>query len=111
MRIQEMRSGFAHLRKRRAVAGQNNFFAAQIAKEAFIESLTEFIESDEPEAIGCEIDQPMWSVVSFDKVEAHGLTYAEATKLIDELNSNRVAGLCIIADDAAARIVPSKAKT
>lgn len=99
-----MRSGFAHLRKRRASVGHNNFFGDRIAKEAFIESLTEFIESDEPEVAVCEIDQPTWSVVSFDKVEAHGLTYAQATQLTDELNSNRVAGLCIVTDAAASHI-------
>jgi hypothetical protein len=110
MRIQEMRSGLPHLRKKLAVGHQNNFFAEKIAKEAFIESLIEFIESDEPEVIPCDIEQDVWSVVSFDRVEATGLAYAQAAKLIDELDAKRVAGLCIVTD-AAARIVPSKVKT
>jgi len=104
MRIQEMRSGLPHLRKRRAVAGQNNFFGDRIAKEAFIESLSKFIESDEPEVIGCDIEQPIWSVVSFDKLEAGGLTYAQAAKLIGELDVNGVAGLCIVTDAAASHM-------
>ncbi len=99
-----MRSGLPHLRKRRASVGHNNFFGDRIAKEAFIESLTEFIEADEPEVAVCEIDQPAWSVVSFARVEARGLTYAQATKFIDELDANRVAGLCIITDQAATHV-------
>lgn len=104
MRIQEMRSGLPHLRKRRVAAAQNNFFVERIAKEAFIESLIEFIESDEPEVIGSDIEQPIWSVVSFDRVEAGSLTYSQATQLIDELDAKRVAGLCIVTDAAASHI-------
>lgn len=104
MRIQEMRSGLPHLRKKLAVGHQNNFFAEKIAKEAFIESLIEFIESDEPEVIPCDIEQGVWSVVSFDRVEANGLTYAQAANLIDELEANGVAGLCIVTDAAAKHI-------
>lgn len=100
-----MRSGFAHFRKKLAVGHQNNFFAERIAKEAFIESLTEFIETNEPEAAVCEIDQPAWSVVSFDKVEAGGLTYYQAVRLIDELDAEGVTGLCIVTDAAASHIV------
>jgi hypothetical protein len=99
-----MRSGFAHLQKKLAVGQQNNFFAAQIAKEAFIESLSEFIESDEPEVIGCDIEQPIWSVVSFERVESSGLTYMQAAELIDKLETNNVAGLCIVTDAAASHI-------
>lgn len=105
MRIQEMRSGFAHLRKRRAAPSQDNFFAERIAKEAFIESLIEFIESDQPDTAACEIDQPAWSVVSFDKIEAQSLTYTQAKNLIDELDDRHVAGLCIVTDAAASHMV------
>lgn len=108
MRIQEMRSGFAHLRKRRAVASQNHFFAERVAREAFIESLTEFIEMDEPKVIPCDISQEMWSVVSFDKVEAPGLTYSQAVKLINELEERHIAGLCIVTDAAALHIHPGR---
>jgi hypothetical protein len=104
MRIQEMRSGLPHLRKKLAVGQQNNFFAERRAKEAFIESLSEFIESDEPEVIGCDIEQPMWSVVSFDRVESSGLTYTQAAQLIDELDANGGNGLCIVTDAAASHI-------
>lgn len=99
-----MRSGLPHLRKKLAIGQPNNFFAAQMAKEAFIESLTEFVQSDEPEAAVCDIDQPMWSVVSFDKIEATGLTYAQAAKLLAELDANGVNGLCIVTNEAARKI-------
>lgn len=108
MRIQEMRSGLPHLRKKLVVGHQNNFFAEKIAKEAFIESLTEFIESDEPEVVPCDIGQGIWSVVSFDKVEAHGLTYGQAARLSDDLEASGVKGLCIVTDAAASHIHRSR---
>jgi hypothetical protein len=51
-----------------------------------------------------ELDQPHWAVVSFDQVEATGLTYPQAVEKMRELDANDVAGLCIVTDDAAARI-------
>lgn len=105
MRIQEMRSGLPHLRKKLSPDTQDNFFAERIAKEAFIEALSDFITSDEPEVIACDIDQATWSVVSFARVEACGLTYAQAAKLIDDLEANDVAGLCLITDSAASKIL------
>jgi hypothetical protein len=51
-----------------------------------------------------ELDQPYWAVVSFDQVEATGLTYPEAAEKMRELDENDVAGLCIVTDDAAWRI-------
>jgi hypothetical protein len=51
-----------------------------------------------------ELDLPLWSVVSFSGVESTGLTYQEARKLLDKLESNKVAGLCIITDMAADRL-------
>lgn len=104
MRIQEMRSGLPHLRKKLAVGREENFFAAKIAREAFIESVSRFIESDEPEVIKSEIDRPIWAVVSFDKVEANGLTYEQAARLINELSEKGVNGLCIVTDAAASHI-------
>jgi len=54
-----------------------------------------------------ELTEPMWSVVSFDRCEASGLTYAEAAEKLAELELNRTAGLCIVTDDAAGRITAS----
>jgi hypothetical protein len=51
-----------------------------------------------------ELDEPMWSVVTFDRREASGLTYAEAVAKLKELELARTAGLCIVTDDAAGRI-------
>ena len=55
----------------------------------------------EPES---ELTSAQWSVVSFDKCEASGLTYADAAKLLAELDEKRVAGLCIVTDEAASRL-------
>ena len=51
-----------------------------------------------------ELDQPRWSVVSFDIREASGLTYAEAIKLLAEKEAAGVYGLCIVTDEAATRV-------
>lgn len=51
-----------------------------------------------------ELDQPQWSVVSFDNCEGSGLTYSAAVKLLAEKESAGVYGLCIITDAAASRL-------
>jgi hypothetical protein len=51
-----------------------------------------------------ELDLPAWSVISFEKVEGSGLTYPEALRLQEELESRSVAGLCVVTDEAASRI-------
>jgi len=56
------------------------------------------------EETSCELDEPRWSVVSFDRREGAGLTYVQAIELLNELDSRKVAGLCIVTDRAAARM-------
>jgi hypothetical protein len=51
-----------------------------------------------------ELRDRVWSVISFDKCEARGLTYAEAEQKLSELEAQKVAGLCIVPDEVAARI-------
>lgn len=51
-----------------------------------------------------ELLSKRWSVVSFDKCEASGLNYAEAIQQMAELDQKHVAGLCIVTDEAAARL-------
>lgn len=66
--------------------------------------MNEATEKKGTETAMSELDLPQWSVVSFDKCEASGLTYRSA---VDELARNEAAGvygLCIVADAAAARI-------
>lgn len=99
MRIQEMRSGLSHLKKRMREEGRENPFDS-IASPTFL------AETDEglPLAADCELDDPVWSVVSFAQREAGGMTYSQAAGLMAELDSHGVAGLCIITDAAAARV-------
>ena len=98
MRIQEMRSGILHLKKRMENDGHENYF------ETLTGSLDEAIEVLEPRAVDCELTAPKWSVVSFDKLEAAGLTYAKAAELSDELDARGVTGLCILTNEAASRM-------
>jgi hypothetical protein len=51
-----------------------------------------------------ELDLKQWSVVSFDECEASGLTYADAVKLLEELETSGVYGLCIVTDDVASKV-------
>ena len=51
-----------------------------------------------------ELREAMWSVVSFDRCEASGLTYAQAEQKLGELQMQKVSGLCIVTDETAARI-------
>jgi len=51
-----------------------------------------------------ELYLPIWSVISFDRHEAVGLKYDAAFQKLEELEAQGVAGLCVVTDDAAARI-------
>ncbi len=61
-------------------------------------------ENDFADAPPSEIAEARWSVVSFEKCAAKNLTYAEAAEKLKQLAEKKVAGLCIITDEAAARI-------
>jgi len=50
-----------------------------------------------------ELEQRIWSVISFDRHESRGLTYDEALHHLEKLENERVTGLCIVTDEAAAR--------
>ncbi len=71
---------------------------------AFKEHMNEAIETKQAEKVRSELDLPQWSVVSFDVCEAAGLTYAQAATLMIEKEAAGVYGLCILTDEAAARV-------
>ena len=54
--------------------------------------------------VSSELSEPRWSVVSFESVAVHGLTYADAKSWLEKLQKQNVSGLCIITDEAAARM-------
>jgi hypothetical protein len=63
------------------------------------------VEENAPaEDFPAELREAVWSVVSFDKCEASNLTYAEAEQKLNELEAQKVSGLCIVTDETAARI-------
>lgn len=51
-----------------------------------------------------ELSETRWSVVSFEDCAASNLTYAQAAQKLAELAARKVSGLCIVTDEAAARI-------
>lgn len=54
-----------------------------------------------------ELAEARWSVISFERCEAAGLTYEQAIKIRGELERQKIAGLCIITNEAGARIKPA----
>ena len=62
-------------------------------------------EAASDEFLSSELNDPRWSVVSFEKCEATGLTYDEAARNLQELASNGVFGLCITTNEAAEKVV------
>ena len=59
-------------------------------------------ETDESSAT--ELELPLWSIVTFEGVAMSGLSYEEARKWMDKLNEQKISGLCIVTDEAAARM-------
>ena len=51
-----------------------------------------------------ELELPVWSVVTFDRCAASGLTYADAFEKLEKLKAEKVSGLCVVTDEAAARL-------
>ena len=85
-----------------AAKKKENSIEAQNAREnAVSEAQTNVSTEDFPN----ELREAFWSVISFDKCEASGLTYAEAEQKIAELDAKGVSGLCIVTDETADRII------
>lgn len=51
-----------------------------------------------------ELNAPRWSVVSFEKRVAKNLLYAEAVEKLAQFRARKISGLCVVTDEAAARI-------
>lgn len=56
------------------------------------------------EDVSSELKLPRWSIVTFEGVAMSGLDYEEALKWLEKLDQQKISGLCIVTDDAAARI-------
>ena len=65
-------------------------------------------ETVQSHSAASELDEHVWSVISFERVEGSSLDYTDAEKLLTDLESHGVAGLCIVSDNAAARIKTPK---
>lgn len=64
----------------------------------------EFALQETRVAAASELEEPRWSVVSFDGLAAAGLTYAQAVKVMAELDAEKITGLCIVTDEASANL-------
>ena len=92
-----MRSGILHLNKRMENERRDNILELPRVSEAVAEPVL-------PSAPDSELSEPRWSVISFERREAGELIYDQAAVLLSELDAHDVAGLCIVTDEAAARI-------
>ena len=61
-------------------------------------------EDEMVEELESDFTNNLWSVVTFEECAASGLTYPEAMAKMAELRTENVSGLCIVTDEAAARI-------
>ena len=57
-----------------------------------------------------ELNEPRWSVVTFERRAAKNLTYAQAAQKLRELADEKISGLCIVTDEAAEKIKNEKTK-
>ncbi len=51
-----------------------------------------------------ELELANWSVITFEGVAVSSLTYEEARKWLGKLSRQKISGLCIVTDKAAARV-------
>lgn len=72
------------------------------ARQTKVAPMTKAVSDED---FASELNVPHWSVVSFDGCAAVNLTYPQAVEEINRLKAKKVAGLCIITDEAAARIL------
>lgn len=98
MKIQEMRSGISHFNKKPEAEARDNVFEMRPVNDALVEAAPEPV-------VAHELEEPRWSVISFDQHEAGGLSYRQAAELLAELDLHGISGLCIITDEAASRII------
>ncbi|MDQ6786946.1 MAG: hypothetical protein M3033_09080 [Acidobacteriota bacterium] len=75
-----------------------------MAEENKSEAAGEENKEGAAEYFSSELEEPRWSVVSFEKLAAKNLTYVEAEEKLKQLEAEKIAGLCIITDEAAKRI-------
>lgn len=61
--------------------------------------------AEEVENFSSELNQPCWSVVTYKSVAVSHLTYEEASQWAEDLKKQGISGICVITDEAAARIV------
>lgn len=78
-----------------AIEEQENQTKAQSAREETASSAEDF---------SGELNEPRWSVISFENCLSKDLTYAQAEQKLKELEAENVAGLCVVTNEVAARV-------
>jgi len=67
-------------------------------------TVAEQVRSEDNSVAESELEEPIWSVISFERVEGSGLEFGSAERIMSELESRGVPGLCIVTNEATSRI-------
>lgn len=94
-----MKSGISHLKKKMGSDGGDSYLSLAAAREALARDEMRLVPAQTS-----DLDEPRWSLISFDRREAGGLTYVQAVHLMSELDALDVPGLCIVTDTAAGKL-------
>ncbi len=62
------------------------------------------VEAVSDENSPSELNEPRWSVISFENCIAGNLTYNKAVQKLNELAANNISGLCIVTDETGERV-------
>ncbi len=73
-------------------------------KNQLSETAQDVAPADEAEEFSSELNEPVWSVVTYKSVAVSHLTYEEAAQWAEDLKKQGVSGLCVVTDNVAARI-------
>lgn len=65
---------------------------------------SEHRQNNSAEGQTSEFSKRRWSVVTYESVAVSNLTYDEAAEWVKKLDAQKISGLCIVTDEAAARI-------
>jgi len=58
------------------------------------------------EKFSSELNEALWSVISFESIVEKDLTYSQAAAKIKKLATEKIPGLCVITNEAAEKSAP-----
>ncbi len=90
--------------KAKKVKSQKSEKAANAENKKITPAVKAVSDDDFSGELSGELNEPRWSVVSFEKIKVRNMTYHEAARKLKEFAADGISGLCIVTDEAASRI-------